>query len=407
MTKIFISHSSKDTEFALQVAKALTEVGIDVWIMEADIPAGMKWSTAIQHGLDQCEAMIVIISPDAMASLNVEDEWQYYFDKKKRVFPVRWKPAEVHFQLSRIQYIDFHKQEFKEAFRRLSAELEHSGVVTASLKGEIHTLRANDISVKKEEWGAPKPGILRTEDILLPLIEWVEISSGKVTMEKGGYLKAKTIVEVDAFTIAKYPTTNAQFALFVEAGGYQQKQWWTEAGWRQKEQEQWQEPRYWWDKKWNSAEMPVVGVSWYEVAAFCQWASAATNQHIVLPCEQEWQRAAQGDDERKYPWGNAWNCQRCNNSVKPCANDQTTEVKAYEDKGVSPFGVVDMVGNSWEWCRTGYETGSHEMDGSDVRVLRGGSWYDYELNIFRVTHRYRDRPQDRGDNLGFRVSLLK
>ena len=100
MTKIFISHSTKDTEFARQIAQALIEVGISVWIDVADIPAGMKWSTAIQNGLKECDAMIVILSPDSMASNNVEDEWQYYLDKGKKVFPVRWRPAEVHFQLN-------------------------------------------------------------------------------------------------------------------------------------------------------------------------------------------------------------------------------------------------------------------------------------------------------------------
>ncbi len=64
MTKLFISHSSSDTEFARQIAQALTEVGVNVWIDVADIPAGMKWSTAIQQGLNECDAMILIISPE-------------------------------------------------------------------------------------------------------------------------------------------------------------------------------------------------------------------------------------------------------------------------------------------------------------------------------------------------------
>ena len=70
MLDIFISHSSKDKAFALQLSHALTEIGIVVWNMESDIRSGKKWSTAIQEGLDTCEAMIVVISPEAMAPVN-------------------------------------------------------------------------------------------------------------------------------------------------------------------------------------------------------------------------------------------------------------------------------------------------------------------------------------------------
>ncbi len=86
MTKIFISHSSSDNDFAQQLAHAMTEVGVDVWIDLSDIHTGMKWSTAVQNGLNECDAMIVVITPEAMLSNNVEDEWQYYFDKGKAVF---------------------------------------------------------------------------------------------------------------------------------------------------------------------------------------------------------------------------------------------------------------------------------------------------------------------------------
>ena len=66
----------------------------------------MKWSSAIQQGLDAGDLLIVIISPNSMVSRNVEDEWQYYLDNHKPVIPVLLHPAKIHFQLSRIQYID-------------------------------------------------------------------------------------------------------------------------------------------------------------------------------------------------------------------------------------------------------------------------------------------------------------
>ncbi|MBK8026843.1 MAG: SUMF1/EgtB/PvdO family nonheme iron enzyme [Chloroflexi bacterium] len=132
--------------------------------------------------------------------------------------------------------------------------------------------------------------------------------------------KSQTL-DVPAFAIAKYPVTNAQYRLFVTAGGYAERRWWTEAGWEAKAKgwkwdgsqwvetnQPWAEPRYWNDPNWKSAawngdDYPVTGVSWYEATAYCAWLSAETGESIGLPGEQQWQRAAQGSDGRAYPWG--------------------------------------------------------------------------------------------------------
>lgn len=128
MKRIFVSYSRKDVLFASQLAIALSEVGADVWIDIEDIPAGMKWSTAVQEGLDTADAMLVILSPDSMESKNVEDEWQYFKDHGKPVIPLWWRSAKVHFQLHRLQYIDFQNQVFGDAFAHLIDELNRQGV---------------------------------------------------------------------------------------------------------------------------------------------------------------------------------------------------------------------------------------------------------------------------------------
>lgn len=126
--KIFISYSRQDSHFALRLAHSLHSVGVITWMDIKDIPAGVRWSTGIQEGLKSCDIMIVIISPASMASQNVEDEWSYFVDEKKPLIPLLWKPAEVHYQLRRIQYIDFYSQEYALAFRRLCDELQAYGV---------------------------------------------------------------------------------------------------------------------------------------------------------------------------------------------------------------------------------------------------------------------------------------
>jgi formylglycine-generating enzyme required for sulfatase activity len=152
------------------------------------------------------------------------------------------------------------------------------------------------------------------------------------------------MIDVPAFAISKYPITNAQYAKFIEAGGYREQKWWTDDGWYLRTIERWTEPKHWQDKKWTAAEHPVDGVSWYESMAFCCWLSEVTGEKILLPTDQQWQWAALGDDGRKYPWGKDWDGTRCNNSVGSQLSMGTTPVRQYEGRGDSPFGVVDMVG---------------------------------------------------------------
>jgi len=260
--------------------------------------------------------------------------------------------------------------------------------------------------------------------ILPAPFDWINIPAGKVKLggnsgANGGYIKQATTFDVLAFAIAKYPTTHAQFAKFVEAGGYKQKKWWTDAGWDALEKgydwdnksssfkhtgKAWTEPRFWTDEEWNGATQPVVGVSWYEAMAFCSWLTETSGEPILLPTDQQWQRAAQGDDGRVYPWGNDWDCTRCNNSVEPCDSSVTTPVTQYEGKGDSPCGVVDLAGNVWEWCLTEYETGHNGINGTNLRVLRGGSWDNANTYFFCADYRNGLIPSFRDDDGGFRLS---
>jgi len=128
MARVFISYNRKDEDFARKLARSLSELGEDIWIDVEDIPAGMNWSSAIQQGLLVCDVMLVIISPDSMVSSNVADEWQYYRDQRKPIIPVLWKPADVHYQLKRIQYIDFQNQDYDAALKQLHNAIENRGV---------------------------------------------------------------------------------------------------------------------------------------------------------------------------------------------------------------------------------------------------------------------------------------
>jgi formylglycine-generating enzyme required for sulfatase activity len=144
-------------------------------------------------------------------------------------------------------------------------------------------------------------------------------------------------------------------------------------------------------------------MSWYEAVAFCQWLSEEVGEQIMLPTEQQWQRAAQDDHNRVYPWGNDWDQTLCNNNVDQKGIGKTSSVTQYEGKGDSPFGVVDMVGNVWEWCLTEYKSGNEEVDGTNARVSRGCSWLSDSRFLFGCVVRNRMNPTIWHVSKGFRV----
>jgi len=268
----------------------------------------------------------------------------------------------------------------------------------------------------------PKPKILSVTDILPAPFAWVEIPAGKVKLvntwdkDENNYLKKNQPREFDvpAFSIAKYPVTNGQFQVFADApDGYVNPAWWEyspdAAAWRAANPK----PQ---DRAFPADDHPRANITWYESVAFCRWLNVRINDvsssplRISLPTEQQWQRTAQGDTGWAYPWGDTWDGSRCNNSVSPKDSNSTASVTDYEgkskDKGDSPFGVTDMSGNVWEWCLTEYKTGESELIGTNVRVVRGGSWGKNFTNNFRVDYRVRSDPNNRVFNWGFRCVRL-
>jgi formylglycine-generating enzyme required for sulfatase activity len=212
-------------------------------------------------------------------------------------------------------------------------------------------------------------------------------------------------VTLDRYAISRYPVTVAEFARFVEDGGYATREHWTEAGWMRRESEGWTQPRYWEDEKWNDPSQPVVGVSWYEALAYCNWLADKTGRAYRLPTEAEWEKAARSTDGRRYPWGNDWDPSHCNN--EETGPGHTTPVGQYP-QGDSSYGVSEMVGQVWEWCSSKYspyrydpDDGREDLEGEDTRINRGGSWND-GAGWCRCGYRSWRDPGRRRNNRGFR-----
>ena len=235
--------------------------------------------------------------------------------------------------------------------------------------------------------GDPRAGVCTLEP------DMIKIPAGTFLMGDD-----KEEVHVDAFAIARYPVTNAQFRYFVEDGGYTLK-WqhcWTGAGWAEREDGNWTEPRYWQDADLSLANKPVVGVSWYEAVAYVNWLAAKTGKAYRLPVDAEWERAARHTDGRDYPWGNEWQDGLINSDEAGVG--RTTAVGAFP-RGAAVCGAHDMSGNVWEWMQNKYSKGGAAIS------LRGGAFLIQSQNHARRVPERPTYPHLRSSySVGFRVA---
>ncbi len=313
-------------------------------------------------------------------------------------------------------------------------------------------------------------------EYLLPPL--VEIPGGTYPMgdDKSDYDLEKPAhkVELAPFRIGQFPVTNAEYALFMAAGGYENEQWWDTPeslawlrgesikqqwrddrkliqswsedyvrgmvtqnritseqaedwivirNWTEEEFEQWlddnfpsgklyRQPEYWDDTRFNNPAHPVVGVTWFEARAYCDWltANAADERIYRLPTEAEFEAAARGKKGRMFPDGKVFDVNRSNTFESHIRS--TTPVGIFDN--ATPEGAVDLSGNAYTWTLSIYDQekfpypyrsddGREDIYQAGVRrVLRGGAWYNLQMDA-RTVARDNFRPAGRGLKFGFRV----
>lgn len=217
----------------------------------------------------------------------------------------------------------------------------------------------------------------------LPDIDWVRIPSGAFIYQGDSHPL------LPVFYIARYPVTNAQFQVFIDAGGYANDAWWQGLARR------FDEPHM---PVWQEPNAPREMVSWFEAIAFCRWLSAQLGFTVALPAEQQWERAARGTEGLRYPWGNKFRQDfvNCEGLIG------RTSVPGIYSHGASPEGVMDLAGNVFEWCLNEYSAPENcQLSGNDARVVRGGSWYSHPV-LARSSARDYSLPGSRV-GVGFRV----
>jgi formylglycine-generating enzyme required for sulfatase activity len=195
-------------------------------------------------------------------------------------------------------------------------------------------------------------------------------------------------VSTGAYRIGETPVTNAEFEAFVAGKLYLDRTVWSEAGWEWRQANDVLAPRFWNDGAWRAylaPDQPVVGVSWYEADAFARWTGGR------LPTEAEWERAARGDDGRRFPWGDEWVPEF---AAHRGGRRHTLAVRSIPQNR-SPHGLYDCAGNVWEWCADAFAAG--------LRSARGGSWNAHPPQL-RCAARNAWPPEAQFSNLGFRVA---
>ena len=228
-------------------------------------------------------------------------------------------------------------------------------------------------------------------------------------------------VQLAPYFIDTTPVTNAAYLEFIEAGGYHDPRFWTEAGWEWRREAELEHPQFWrreGSSSWSVLRFgarislplgePVQHVCWYEADAYARWAGKR------LPTEAEWEKAASWEQparKRRFPWGDEPIDERRANLGQ--RHFGPAPVGAYP-QGVSPWGCHQMLGDVWEWCSSDfrpypgfasfpYPEYSEIFFGNEYKVLRGGSWAAHP-QVIRNTFRNWDFPIRRQIFCGFRCA---
>lgn len=246
--------------------------------------------------------------------------------------------------------------------------------------------------------------------------EWITIPEGEFWMgSKTGDSNEKPVhrLFLPEYRISRVPVTNAQYAIYVQDAKASPPSHWRGG-----------------DVPKGLENHPVVNVNWHDAMAYCHWLGGKINQPVSLPSEAEWEKAARGGSPlpmgeepgvRAYPWGNDWKELHCNSNELGLG--ETTPVGLFLN-GASPYGLLDMSGNVWEWTRSIYgrwdskksthvdeckypytaSDGREDVTKSDEfsRVLRGGA-FSYSVGHVRCASRDWYYPDHRNRYRGFRV----
>jgi formylglycine-generating enzyme required for sulfatase activity len=328
---------------------------------------------------------------DRLHCNTLKDAINKYFDDETKNM-LRLSLDNLDYQIRNCSFLSRHAQgyyafghrSFIEYFvaRKLAREIPQDKAQEIKITDETALFVSELIDPSVYERIDPPQGVRVPENM-------VYIPSGQFIMGEEDNIRIASLKE--GFFIDKYQVTNARFCAFLNERGNQQeggKEWIDLEGSYEKERCRIKRDGDCFAVESGFEDHPVIYVSWYGASAYAKLSGKR------LPAEEEWEKAARGIDGRVYPWGNEFDKKKCNTDESKI--DHATPVKNYQE-GRSPYGCLNIAGNSWEWTNSCYN------EEKELKVLRGGSWYSYR-NDARCANCDRSNPVGMDSLNGFRCA---
>jgi hypothetical protein len=357
--EVFISYSSKDRNHAVKVCTALEkEYQISCWIAPRNIPGGSTWANVVEGAISTAKFLVLILSKNSEASDEVGKELEIAKGNNKTMIPARIeKIGSKHDFINDFQYVDLFETD---GIARLARDI-------------LKKFKRNSLGMR--------------------------------------------FVEVNGVHWSLWQTRVKDFRTFVDASTHDET---TECrsidedGW-QRAGKNWKDPGF-----HQTDEHPVCGVSWEDATAFCEWltqkekADGLIEETEVyrLPTDVEWSEMAGKD---LYPWGDSFENAKEQGRYFCKWDEGTAPVGSFKHSS----GLYDVGGNVWEWCQDAYRKKMNrqelrkkeprldcENEGA-YRVMRGGSWIDYDEAYMETDFRCFDEPAERSVVYGFRCVRAK
>jgi formylglycine-generating enzyme required for sulfatase activity len=418
MARIFLCYARTDEAFALPLARVLKEHGADVWIDQWDIPGGADWDKSIDDALYSCAQLLIVLSPQAVASPEVRAELRTALNQGKPVVPVLYKRCNVPRQLNLIQYIDYTSRgaDDETAIGELLRALDISTVPRPKSNATLQESTESEVLPKHGlaspadeelsdshscEGGTPQEGVnqqtreqlneQQAPKLTLPPtftnsmspsigMEFVLIPAGEFLMGRS----RRQVTITQPFYLGKYPVTQAQWTAVMGRNPSSHTSWFK-----------------------DTSNQPVEQVSWDDVQEFIRKLNEREGgSKYRLPTAAEWEYAARAGSTTAYSFGDdpeqldeyAW-----------YISNSGSKTHSVGQKKPNAWGLYDMHGNVWEWVQDWHGkypsepmTDPQGPASGSYRVYRGGSWYD-DAGDCRSAYRPGWPPGTRNGYLGFRL----